>query len=148
MRRQTTTALVVAAVAVVASGFVTREAVDAGVRYRERPDSTRMSDWPRHLPARPGFNGYRVAVAAGALNAGDDVSFRWDVGAPRDAARSTWIYVQCDTGTIHISGPGDNVSRPCDGLNGTVGGIMADLDHMHVRVSEPQRHRWGVAIYR
>ena len=149
MRSHPRTALLVAAAALVAGGLLADAGWDAGARYRERPDSTRTADWPRQIPASTSFNERPVTVVAGALNAGDDQYFRWDSSVRKETEAESWIFVQCDTGRIEVEGPSIGlVSGPCQGINGSIAGVMTELDLMQVRVSEPQRHRWGVAVYR
>ena len=145
MPRQPRTALLVAAAALVAGGLLADAGWEAGARYRERPDSTSTADWPRQIPASESFNERPVTIVAGALNAREDQYFRWGVSVPSQAP--TWIFVQCDSGTIEVSGSGDHTSGPCTGLRGTVGGLMS-VGYVEVRVSEPQRGRWGIAVYR
>ena len=145
MPRPPRTALLVAAAALVAGGLLADAGWDAGARYRERPDSTSTADWPRQIPASGSFNEGPVSIVAGALNAGDDQYFRWDPSVPTEAP--TWVFVQCDSGTIEVGGSGDHTSGPCTGLRGTVAGVMS-VGYVEVRVSEPQRQRWGIAVYR
>jgi len=107
------------------------------------PDASAVGLFPRHMSDNEVFRfnaGTLLRDAAGKPGTG---SYEFDASAPRDQLIA--LVANCTSGRVHLAG----VSGPCTGhASGLATMCGGNLMHLPVTVDQPQRRRWGVAVYR